>query len=339
MERDIFRYRDERNLKNIEEFIHSQQAYEFKHNIAFAIVNLIENKTVSSVILMMAYAYTYWKSLTSIVGKTNQEIEEEIKTTDYYKECMERYNEYLSSIANAFNSTDLTNSLEYSLLYTELLHLGYFSITGEYTYKIENYDKYNLLELMGVRVLEGSVVCKHASVFLGNLLDELNIQSYQQDCKAGDIGKVKLYDFFITKKANHLITAVIEDNKKIYVDPMNRSNPLIDINSKRSDLSIDRIIFPYQTKIGLYNFFADDDSFNLVNGSLDKKHLQAFPLASLEKDEIEEMKYKTLQNLIIYEEIFKETKQRQLENMKRIVELENMLVPHGDTKPKVWVLK
>lgn len=339
MERDIFRYKDERNLENFEEFMHSQHVYEFMHNMSLAFVNLAENKTFSSSILMMAYAYTYWKSLSSVVGKTNKELKEEIKATDYYKECMERYDEYLTIIANAFKSTDLTNPLEYSLLYTELLHLGYFSITDEYTYKIENYDKYNLLELMGARVLEGPAICKHASVFLGNLLDKLNIQSYQQYCKAGNIGKVKLYDFFITKKANHLITAVIGDNKKIYVDPMNRSNPLIDINFKRSDLSIDRIIFPYQTEIGLYNFFTDDDSFNLVNGSLDKKYLQDFPLDSLEKDEIEEMKYKTLQNLIIYEEIFKETKQSQLENMKRIVELENMLVPHGDSKPKVWVLK
>lgn len=339
MEINMFEFKDEKNLENLDKMIHSPIIYELTHNMSLAFVNLIENKSFSSLLLMGGYTYTYLNLLRSIVNKTNEEIIEEIKDTDQYKECLERYNEYLSSIANAFEFTNLTNSLEYSLLYTELLHQGYFSITGEYTYKIEQYDKYNLLELMGVRVLEGHAICKHVSVFLGNLLEKLSIKAYQQYCRASNIGEVKLNDLLYRKKANHLITSIIENNKKIFIDPMNRSNPFITENSKKTDFSISHMIFPYQTNFGIYNFFNDDASFQLVNESLKEKKLQDVPLVSIEKEILEEVRYKIMQCLIIYEEFFNEVKLDQLENMKRIVELENMLIPHGDSKPKVWILK
>lgn len=338
MERDLINYKNERNRENVMQQIFSPVVSNLLHDFIFSAGNMLDRCDALSTLLTLQYARAIIKQLSLGTTKSSLELVEEIRNSEHYSECMERYNEYLYAFSELLKSTEKTSALEVSLLYVELLSQGYFSITQNYQYKIEKYDKTHLPELMGARILEGTGVCRHTSSFLGDLLKKFDINTYQHCCRTTEEEWINLNDLIFRIKPNHLITAIVENNEKFFVDTLRKKRSIISATDKRKGISLKSLAFPYKSGKVLYNFDVDVN-YQRINKNLEIEPQIDIPIKTIEKEFLKQLSLEIKTYIEEYSDRLYTFKIRQLKNMQRIVELENVLIPHGDCKPKIWILK
>lgn len=336
MEKDLTHFLEMRELENINSRLYDSYTYNLLNNLTLSIFNTAEKKDIISGLASIKYIIEILKYCSLGISDAKKELTEEIRNTEYYKECTDRYNYYISSLANLIGYTNLKTPLEYSYLYITLLYKGYFSINGKFEYKKEKFDSFPILELTGARILEGNVLCRHSSMFLGDLLTKLDVKNYQQFCRTTPSSSFTFKDILLRNNQSHLITTILENDEKFSVDALNYYNPIICENQKANPFTLKDLIYSYKTQAASYKFI---DEYELLNSCLKKIFLDNVPDKKIEYQKLRDAELKAKDCFIMYRELFKDLKEKQIENMKRIVELEHLLIPHGDVKPKTWVLK
>lgn len=192
------------------------------------------------------------------------------KYEELYKESSVFYNDIINKFNILSKELNLSNSLEKSLLFTYLLYRGYFSITGEHKYKMEN--RLTIPGFYSFDIFLGGGVCLNYSDMLTDILnsdgysaativnDVLDVSKrfYTPDIERG-IAKAKLHSklmqFLVTgitkKTGNHACTLIIEGDKPYIYDPTNLMMfECVDNKNASSSLAVGNIhLKPYFSMI------------------------------------------------------------------------------------------
>lgn len=162
-------------------------------------------------------------TLIKFLDKTNKE-----ERINYIKNARAAYKEILIKTRMLAKELNLTNSLEYSNLFTYLLWNGYFSKTKVHTYqvlgRIRDFDYYAL------DIMNGIGVCLNYSIMLKDFLNVSNFSSIIMPCYvenasfevsppiSRNIDKTKMVNYSNSHKfSNHAINLnVLNDEYYLY---------------------------------------------------------------------------------------------------------------------------
>lgn len=155
----------------------------------------------------------------AIKMKLTDEKIKKVMETEEYKEYASLYREYVNDIARMFNELGFKADLSSCVAYVFCLGKGIFS--EDQVYKVgsfkESFDYFP--RTLGARVATGVSCCRHNASLLSDIINEMG-------GTAATISGTKNYpkqeheSFF----ANHMVTGLIHDDKKIIVDA-NQSLP------------------------------------------------------------------------------------------------------------------
>ena len=258
--------------------------------------------------------------------KIHKEFHDIIKTEEY-KDYKFLYDEFVTDIAKLFHNIGVKNDLSGAYLFKLCLDSGIFSEIRDVRFSTWENDIYDhFLDVMGGRVATGSYCCRHATSLLTDVINSMG----------GVAANVSVYSKFAARPgqddlyANHLVCALVHNDKRVVVDPNISLNlfpaggtgiiadkiksinsigietlgSLITYEGRKTEFSTERDNKKNLKKIIKYpSLELDSDVFANYMGALD--------VVSKCANEIEE---------------FHET---QLPKIKRLSQLHNYLVPHG----------
>lgn len=141
-----------------------------------------------------------------------------LKETETFKLCCEEYDKYITSVASLIRDLKFPSSKD-TLAYLQLLlSSGHFSKYHRHQYKLYPYEKVELLEICGARVLTGKSVCRHQSSFLVDVLNKLGYTAANMSVIATASDPIRLAKQKY-KKWNHAVVSVSENNQMYLFDP------------------------------------------------------------------------------------------------------------------------
>lgn len=147
---------------------------------------------------------------------------EELKNTDSYKMCYEKYNDYILKISSFLKKIGISDGLEACIYITNALRLGYFSKDKKCVYKKYRNDPLYTSHVLGARVLQGEYVCRHASFFLNSILENLNYDVAMVSVKLTNKAYSKLSSFELsTFNTNHAVSVILDEYGKFVFDITN----------------------------------------------------------------------------------------------------------------------
>jgi hypothetical protein len=88
-----------------------------------------------------------------------------------------KYELYLNKMGLYFKKLNIDSVFTLTFLIDICLQNGYFSIDKSFTYYNYANDEEELIDFLGVRVLEGKAVCRHAASFMCDLLNKMGFNS------------------------------------------------------------------------------------------------------------------------------------------------------------------
>lgn len=150
---------------------------------------------------------------------------EEIISSDSYAECLDLYNKYVLDLANLFIDLDVTNPLEVTMLYNACLHNGLLSKNRKYRYKKFANDPDYIPNLWGSRVATGNGICRHSTALVTDLINKTGGVATNLVVKyTEELIYLKYPELFghNLKRCNHMVTGIIDGNKKFVYDATNQ---------------------------------------------------------------------------------------------------------------------
>lgn len=129
----------------------------------------------------------------------------------------EIYNEIIENYAELNRVLEFKNPVEVYSLYTKLLHKGFFSKNGHFSYN-ENLEMLDFYNFLGLDVINGNGVCRHFCSMLKDIYDKLQFNN--------EIMLVHFYELNDDVKkqhfrGNHTINLVEDKGISYYLDPSN----------------------------------------------------------------------------------------------------------------------
>lgn len=147
---------------------------------------------------------------------TDKRIEKTVNS-DEYKEYISLYGEYVKDIAKLFKDLGYEDALATSMVYRFCLEKGFFS--KDLVFKQIAYKKYFdqfFYDVLGAVVSTGEACCRHTSSLLTDVINEMGgvaanlcvVRTNREDKKNK------------SNYANHMVTGLIHNDKKLIVDSM-----------------------------------------------------------------------------------------------------------------------
>ena len=138
-------------------------------------------------------------------------------TSNYFKEEIEEYKIFLEKVKEILLEFKIKNPIELSILLSNLIKTGYFSITDDFTY---NYNLKNEIQCnLGINVLYGEGCCRNISAFFREILRLMEIEVDDYYCNSS----YRKINFGRFNNVSHVVN-LIHINDRIYgYDPANMS--------------------------------------------------------------------------------------------------------------------
>ena len=160
---------------------------------------------------------------------------------EIYKDSIIRYNKILENYKKLADELNLTSALELSHLFSYMMWNGYYSVSKQHEYKMN--DRLILTGLQSFDVIRGQGVCLAYSELLSNYLNICDKKAAILNCKVptkkGSIKKdyipsiyrnirtdsynilfskylIPMFGFLTDKVGNHAVT-LVEDENKLYL--------------------------------------------------------------------------------------------------------------------------
>lgn len=160
---------------------------------------------------------------------------------EIYKDSIIRYNKILENYKKLADELNLTSALELSHLFSYMMWNGYYSVSKQHEYKMN--DRLMLTGLQSFDVIRGQGVCLAYSELLSNYLNICDKKAAILNCKVptmkGSIKKdyipsiyrnmrtdsynilfskylIPMFGFLTDKVGNHAVT-LVEDENKLYL--------------------------------------------------------------------------------------------------------------------------
>lgn len=199
-----------------------------------------------------------WEEIRSLISR-QKELDNYLATytnDSLHQQMKEYFDKVLDNIESLANTFNLKVGIEIAVFSAFLIHNGYLSITGEYSYKEILFDiKKNHADKTlntALKIFNGIGNCRHTAAFIKKVLDRFNIENnivaVDGDSIDYNINEIRLflqnYHKTISANTNHVINYISENDYNYF-------------------LSLDSI----QPRIfGAYNQFAYllDGCYNLV---------------------------------------------------------------------------
>ena len=180
-----------------------------------------------------------------------------IETYDY-KEVNELYKEVIKNYAKLNNDLDVKNPVEASILFSNLLYLGYLSANK--SFRFENSTRDTDKDIGKYNVIVGKAVCRHIAPFLADVLNEMGIDAKTLGVSSAKINSSTIEEVYLpelkqnisivtqeyekqrfTPYTNHVITVAKQEDMLYFLDPTNAVIYRYNENSKDNILHGDNV--------------------------------------------------------------------------------------------------
>lgn len=172
-----------------------------------------------------------WEEIRSLISK-QKELDNYLATytnDSLHQQMKEYFDKVLDNIESLANTFNLKVGIEIAVFSAFLIHNGYLSITGEYSYKEILFDiKKNHADKTlntALKIFNGIGNCRHTSAFLKEVLDRFNINNYMAPVDTSiedfNICEIRLFLHDIHRKFtvhNHIINYIREEHYNYFLD-------------------------------------------------------------------------------------------------------------------------
>lgn len=165
-------------------------------------------------IFFLTTAYFGYKGFKK--GMRNYDFKQ-LTETEFYKEYVELYHEFVKDIANMYKELNIDKGLGSVLAYKICQENGIFSATGDDQYTLYENDRDIFVQSLGGRVTTGRHCCRHNASLLSDVIN----------ARGGLSPKISVYVDAESKKKvkiipNHLVSGVIHNGKRLVIDPTSK---------------------------------------------------------------------------------------------------------------------
>lgn len=304
-----------------------------------------------------------------------QDLQTEIRRTDTYKILVDEYQSYIGELATFFQQQGITDSKEVNVFYQNLLNLGYLSYQNNYTYDFEyvsdNYRHFECMELEGARVVDGTAVCRHTSMTLKDLQNQLGNNCYQLDVSESSDKLLKKI-LKCLGVPNHTINLLEAEDNSFYgycstretflnIRKEGKKLVILSVPSSRNQTT-SSVLSYFQSEEEKWRFFHTEDFINqsdnvlneyydqmgtsefashirLVSGNMTCPYNKELNIKQLNPNEIMNLEQKIIHQTIASTKEIKEFYNQTKGQLYRIHSLYNSIVPLTNEKIKKLVIK
>lgn len=300
-------------------------------------------------------------------GNNIESLLDALKDNDLYKECLDRYDYYITNVANLLKSVGIKDSVGVCVYVALALRLGYFSKEHCCSYKDYKYDPLYLSDILGARVMQGEYVCRHAARFLNDILEKLNINATTFSVKISDKSYGELNsDERNLLRIDHDINIVTSGKGKFAFDITNYYFANCTENEHEFDIvnnPIDVVVekngrYGYIVSDSFIAYCTSDEQFrDIIEYSSDKCFLAKYGMDFLSVYDLKYLPFLNMENmklspisicaeqlevLDIISDTYGDLDNFYITNKKIVDEialLEEQIAPRSDNLIKKWILK
>ncbi len=257
-----------------------------------------------------------------------------LRTTEEFKKCLIEYDSYIKDVAGLIRTFGFKSSKDVVAYLHLLLASGHFSKNHFHIYKIFKYEKTEIMEICGARVLSGESVCRHQSAFMVDVLNELGYSAAIISCLATSDNPITESRNKV-KQWNHAVVGISENSRMYLFDPTNGLYSGLPTHISKQDAIKNRICQYISTRPNFLLINPNSDFINVKDNQPVLTILDSFPMTLTSED----VRFSKSKAELIYQGSTKKQYSFYEKNSERIKEIERMygeLIPHSDKKIKSW---
>ena len=228
------------------------------------------------------------ESLDMIEEKRLGRLNELEKERDLYNSVKHEYEIFLDMIADLLKSLGFSNSLEYSLAISYLIHRGYLSYNGQVDLK-KTYYEIELASNLGLNIIMGEGCCRNYSQFHKDIMDRLELFSKKFYCISSSV-RLKKKSFY--ERASH-VANLIDYNGKLYVFDCFNKGILYNFVSSYEAFIISHTAYHYLTYKPYFELIFDENDiegikkqYHIFKDDSKERHLSAFEWHEMIKGDV-----------------------------------------------------
>ena len=269
-----------------------------------------------------------WEEIRSLIAK-QKELDNYIATytnDSLHQQMKEYFDKVLDNIESLANTFNLKVGIEIAVFSAFLIHNGYLSITGEYSYKEILFDiKKNHADKTlntALKIFNGIGNCRHTAAFTKKVLDRFNIENNIVRVDANEIdyniNEIRLFLNNMHKNMfhnpNHVINFISENDYNYFLDLTSSQFKIFGASNEFAS-SIDdyNLVFPLYS----YDYSVWNDEF------IDYRKVP--PLSREKADELIYIANATISKYEANQDLFEKFSLQNIDNYRSITENYNKI--------------